>query len=60
MTFSLPVCSTVLHVAGHSEDAGKPKEIVMKKMVRAGLLWAAIAALMVFSSGVASASTGWG
>jgi hypothetical protein len=32
----------------------------MNKIVRAGLLWAAMAALMIVSSGVASASTGWG
>jgi hypothetical protein len=31
----------------------------MRKVIRGGLAWAAIAALMVFSSGIASASASW-
>jgi hypothetical protein len=51
---------TVRAAAETTPDGSKQEVLPMSKMVRAGLSWAAIAALMVFSSGVASASTGWG
>jgi hypothetical protein len=52
-----------LHASLEAIQAGRDgsvQEVQMRKLVRGGLVWAAIAALMVFSSGIASASTSWG